>query len=310
MILNLQCKDGAGNSPFLLLILYILGIIIKGVIYMNYSPKKMQELLNDNNFGFKKKFGQNFIIDENIITNILEKSLIDKDTLVIEIGPGAGSLTYGLCKKAGHVLCYEIDETLKDILSSNLKEYDNYNIIYKDFLKADVINDIKEYSYKKIYVVANLPYYITTPIITKIIEDKLPIDKVVIMVQKEVGTRFKAEPGSKDYNSLSIYLQYYFDIKKVMDVSRKVFLPSPNVDSIVIELDRKENRIFVKNEELFFKLVRDSFMWKRKTLRNNLKGYNLDKIESVLKKYGYDLSVRAEMLKIDIFADIVNNYDE
>ena len=277
---------------------------------MNYSPKKMQELLNNNNFGFKKKFGQNFIIDENIITNILDKSLIDKDTLVIEIGPGAGSLTYGLCSRAGQVLCYEIDETLKSVLDTTLKDFDNVDIIFKDFLKADVASDISYYSYKKVYVVANLPYYITTPIITKVIEDKLNVDKVVIMVQKEVGTRFKAEPGSKDYNSLSIYLQYYFDIRKLMDVSRNVFLPSPNVDSIVIELARKDNLITLKNEEFFFKLVKDSFVQKRKTLRNNLKGYNLDKIESILKKYGYDLSVRAEMLKIEVFADIANNYDE
>ncbi len=277
---------------------------------MNYSPKKMQELLNNNNFGFKKKFGQNFIIDENIITNILDKSLIDKDTLVIEIGPGAGSLTYGLCSRAGHVLCYEIDETLKSVLDTTLKEFDNVDIIFKDFLKADVASDISSYSYKKVYVVANLPYYITTPIITKVIEDKLNVDKIVIMVQKEVGTRFKAEPGSKDYNSLSIYLQYYFDIRKLMDVSRNVFLPSPNVDSIVIELARKDNLITLKNEEFFFKLVKDSFVQKRKTLRNNLKGYNLDKIESILKKHGYDLSVRAEMLKIEVFADIANNYDE
>ena len=134
-----------------------------------------------------------------------------------------------------------------------------------------------------------MPYYITTPIITKIIEDKLNVDKIVIMVQKEVGDRLKAQPGSKDYNSLSIYISYYFNVKKLMDVSRNVFLPKPNVDSIVIELSKKENKYKLKNENVFFKLVRDSFVQKRKTLRNNLKAYDLNIIEKVLNKYGYDL---------------------
>lgn len=274
---------------------------------MNYSPKKMQELLDNNSFGFKKKFGQNFIVDENIINGIIDKSKVDKDTLVIEVGPGAGSLTCGLVKKAGHVICYEIDTTLKDILNENLQNDNNVDIIFNDFLKVDVNNDLKKYNYNKIYLIANLPYYITTPIIMKIIEEKINVEKIVIMVQKEVGDRFKAIPGTKDYNSLSIYLQYFFNINKLMDVSRNVFLPKPNVDSIVVEFARKENKLILNNEELFFKLVKDSFVQKRKTLRNNLKGYDLEKIENVLNKYGYDLSVRAEMLSADIFADIANN---
>lgn len=274
---------------------------------MNYSPKKMQELLDNNSFGFKKKFGQNFIVDENIINSIIDKSKVDKETLVIEVGPGAGSLTCGLAKKAGNVLCYEIDTTLKDILAENLKDDDNVEIIFNDFLKVDVNSDLSKYNYKKIYLIANLPYYITTPIIMKVIEDKIKVDKVVIMVQKEVGDRFKAIPGTKDYNSLSIYLQYFFNITKIMDVSRNVFLPKPNVDSIVVEFSRKEELLKLNNEEMFFKLVKDSFVQKRKTLRNNLKGYDLEKIEEVLNKYGYDLSVRAEMLSADIFADISNN---
>lgn len=272
---------------------------------MEYSPKKMQTKLEENNFHFKKNFGQNFIVDENLINSIISKAEIDKDTMVIEIGPGAGSLTSKLALAAKNVLCYEIDESLKDILSTNVP-VDNVDIIFGDFLKCNVSQDILKYTYNKLYVVANLPYYITTPIIMKIIEDKLPVSKIVIMVQKEVGDRFKASPNSKDYGSLSIFLQYYFDIRKLLDVSRNVFLPKPNVDSIVVEFSRKENNYFVKDEQLFFKLVRDSFTQKRKTLRNNLRGYDLEIIEDVLKKYNYTLSVRAEQLTIEQFIDIAN----
>lgn len=276
---------------------------------MEYSPKKMQEKLENNSFRFKKVFGQNFIVDKNIIDSIVEKADIDKDTLVIEIGPGAGSLTHKLCEKSKNTLCYEIDESLKDILKDNLSEYDNVEIIYKDFLKANVLDDIKKYTYKKLYVVANLPYYITTPIITKIIEDKINVDKIVVMVQKEVGDRFKAKPGTKDYSSLSIYLNYYFDISKILDVSRNVFMPKPNVDSIVVEFKRKE-MIKNVNEEVFFKLIRDSFKQKRKTLRNNLKEYDLNKVEEVLNSYGMDLSIRAENLSMEVFIDIANKLGE
>ncbi len=274
---------------------------------MEYSPKKMESFLKNKNFNFKKSFGQNFIVDKNIIDNIIKFSLVDKDTMVIEIGPGAGSLTTALAASSKSVLCYEIDDSLKDVLSDSLKNFDNVDIIYQDFLKANISETLKKYNYDKLYVIANLPYYITTPIITKIIEDKLNVDKIVIMVQKEVGDRLKAQPGSKDYNSLSIYISYYFNVKKLMDVSRNVFLPKPNVDSIVIELSKKENKYKLKNETVFFKLVRDSFVQKRKTLRNNLKAYDLNIIETVLNKYGYDLSVRAENLSIDVFVDIANN---
>ncbi len=274
---------------------------------MEYSPKKMQKLLEENAFGFKKKFGQNFIIDVNVINSIVDKSEIDKETLVIEIGPGAGSLTYGLATKAKNVLCYEIDTTLKDILNSNLSDFSNVDVIYEDFLKVDVNNELKKYDYNKLYVVANLPYYITTPIILKLIEDKIPVDKIVVMVQKEVGDRFKAKPGTKDYGSLSIFLKYYFEVNKILDVSRNVFMPKPNVDSIVVEFKKVNSKIDVKNEELFFKIVKESFTQKRKTLRNNLKGYDLEKINEVLAKHGYALSVRAEQLTIEVFADIANS---
>jgi 16S rRNA (adenine1518-N6/adenine1519-N6)-dimethyltransferase len=274
---------------------------------MEYSPKKMQEKMDENNFGFKKKFGQNFIIDENIINGIVNKAEIDDETLVLEIGPGAGSLTNGIAKKAKNVLCYEIDTTLENILKDNLASYNNIEIIFKDFLTVNVLEDIKKYDYKKLYVVANLPYYITTPIIIKLIEDKIMPDKIVVMVQKEVGDRFKAAPGTKDYSSLSVYLNYYYKIAKLMDISRNVFMPKPNVDSIVVEFSKKDNNIELKDKDLFFKLVKDSFVQKRKTLRNNLKNYNLDKIEEILKKHNFDLSVRAEQLSIEIFAEISNN---
>ena len=174
---------------------------------MDYSPKKMQTKLNDNNLHFKKNFGQNFIIDENLINSIITKADIDENTLVIEVGPGAGSLTSKLAKKSKQVLCYEIDKDLEPILKSNVVD-SNVDIIFSDFLKCDVLADISKYTYDKLYVVANLPYYITTPIIMKLIEDRIPVDKIVVMVQKEVGDRFKAEPNSKDYGSLSIFLQY------------------------------------------------------------------------------------------------------
>lgn len=274
---------------------------------MEYSPIKFKEKMDKYGFNLKKMFGQNFIIDENIISNIISKSGIDKDTLVIEIGPGAGSLTYKLSEYAKNVLCYEIDKTLKDLLNDNLKDLTNVEIKFEDFLKSNPNEDIKKYSYKKLYVVANLPYYITTPIIMKFIEDSVPVDKLVVMVQKEVGDRFKAVPNTKDYNSLSVYLNYYFDVKKLLDVSRNVFIPKPNVDSIVIEFTRRENLIKLNNQSLFFRLVRDSFKQKRKNLRNNLKGYDLEQIESILQKHNLNLTARAEQLPIEIFVEISNN---
>ena len=274
---------------------------------MEYSPKKMNELLENNNFKFSKKFGQNFIIDENIINNIINKSNIDNDTLVIEIGPGAGSLTYKLAMNAKNVIAYEIDTNLKEILKQNLNNLNNIEIIFQDFLTRNVKEDLKKYDYKKLYVVANLPYYITTPIIIKLIEDDLNVDKIVVMVQKEVGDRFKAKPNSKDYSSLSVFLDYYFDVNKILDVSRNVFMPKPNVDSIVVEFKKKEKNILLKNKELFFRIVRDSFKQKRKNIRNNLKDYDLEIIEKVLNKYNFDLNARAEQLSIEIFAEISNN---
>ena len=273
---------------------------------MLYSKKDMKTQLDNNSFKIKKKFGQNFIVDVNIINKIVDSSKISKDTLVIEIGPGIGSLTYKLVQTAGYVLCYEIDRDIESILKENLKDYSNYSIIFDDFLKRDLLSDINNYSFDKLMIIANLPYYITTPIIMKIIDDNINPDKMVFMVQKEVGDRFKALPGTKDYNSLSVYLNYYFDISKVMDVNRNVFIPIPNVDSIVVSFEKKKELLYVDNYTLFFKLVRDSFKYKRKTLRNNLKGYNLELINKVLNKNVHNLGDRAEVIPIELFVEIAN----
>ena len=258
------------------------------------------------NFNFKKKFGQNFLKDNNILNNIVSKSEVDRDTLVIEIGVGAAALTKRLCEKAGYVHAYEIDTELEPIIKENLTDFDNYKIIFDDFLNRNVFDDLKDYNYKKIYVVANLPYYITTPIIEKLIDSNINIEKIVVMVQKEVGDRFNAKLGTKEYNSLTVFLNYYFDIRKLMDVSRNCFVPAPNVDSIVVELKKKENKLKVNDETLFFKLVRDSFKFKRKNLRNNLKTYNLELIEQILKERNMDLNVRAEKLSLEDFIEINN----
>ena len=262
---------------------------------------EQKEFIDKYNFKFKKNFGQNFIIDDNILNNIIKYSDIDSDTLVIEIGPGAAALTKKILLHTKKYIGYEIDETLKPMLDTL-----NTNIIYGDFLKQDVKKDISNYTYRKLYVIANLPYYITTPIINKIIDDNLNVDKIVVMVQKEVGDRFNASPNSKEYNSLSIFINYYYEVKKLFVVSKNVFIPKPNVDSLVISLSKKENNLNVENEDLFFKLVRDSFRQKRKTLRNNLKDYDFDKIKEVLIENGYSEDVRAEALPIEVFAKISN----
>lgn len=257
-------------------------------------------------FNFKKKYGQNFLKDKRIIDSIIYKADVDKDTLVIEVGPGAGALTVPLALKAGRVISFEIDESLKDILSSKLSEYNNVEVIYGDFLKSDVNSVLKKYDFSKKIMVSNLPYYITTPIIMKFIDDNIDVSKLVIMVQKEVALRFSASVNSKEYNSLTVFLNYYYDIKKLVNVPRNVFVPVPNVDSVVIELKKKENKLYVKNEEVFFKLVRDSFKFKRKTLKNNLRDYDLDKIEKILMESGLSLQVRAEALSLEMFVKIAN----
>ena len=274
---------------------------------MDYSYKKVKENIKENSFVIKKKFGQNFIIDNNIINNIVNSASIDSDTLVIEVGPGMGALTNELVKVAKNVLCYEIDTTLKPILEKIYAP--NLEIIFADFLKRNVLNDIKKYEYKHLYLVANLPYYITTPILMKIIDENIPVEKIVVMVQKEVGDRFKAKEGSKDYSSLSIIFNYNYNIKKLMDISRHVFIPEPNVDSIVLGFETKTEKEFIKNPQLFYQLIRDAFTQKRKNLRNNLKKYDLEKVEKILSNHGFDLSARAEQINYKIFIEIANNLE-
>jgi len=271
---------------------------------MEYSYKKVKENIEANDFKIKKKFGQNFIIDNNIINNIIEKSEIDESTLVIEVGPGMGALTNELIKYAKNVISYEIDTTLIPILSEI--KADNLELIFEDFLKRDIRKDIKKYEYKKLYLIANLPYYITTPILIKLIDEKIDVDKIVVMVQKEVGDRFKAKEGSKDYSSLSILFNYNFNITKLMDISKNVFIPKPNVDSIVLCMNKKEQKEEILNLDIFYKLIKDSFQFKRKNLRNNLKNYDLELIESILKKHNLDLNSRAEQINYKIFIEIAN----
>lgn len=258
------------------------------------------------NHKFKKSFGQNFLTDNNIIRRIIESAEIDKETLVIEIGPGAGAISKGLVPLSGHSILYEIDNSLEDKLDSLLKDYSNKEIIIGDFLKRDIKNDVSGYDYNKLYVVANLPYYITTPIIMKFIDEDVLPDKFVVMVQKEVAYRLSAKVGSKDYGSLTVFLNYYYDINILFNVSRNCFIPKPNVDSSVISMKKKDKKLNVVNIEIFKKLVRDSFSHKRKTIKNNLRNYDLVIVERVLEKFGFDLSVRAENLSLEMFVEIAN----
>lgn len=255
-------------------------------------------------FEFKKSLGQNFMKDENVIDKIVDSAKLDKDTLMIEIGPGAGSLSKKTVPLAGFSILYEIDTRLKDILESNLSEYDNKKIIFGDFLVQDVASDIALYNYKKVYVVANLPYYITTPIITKLMKEILP-DKIIILIQEEVANRLSAKVGTKDYGMISVLLGSRYDIKKIFKVSRNCFVPVPNVDSAVISLE-KHSRYDIKDINKFEKLIKDSFKYKRKKLRNNLKEYDLILIESILNKNNYSLSDRAEDISVEVYIEIAN----
>ena len=266
-----------------------------------------KNILNENNFKFKKKFGQNFLLDQNILNNIVNLADIKDNTLVIEIGVGAAALTKKLCKVAKNVLGYEIDITLKEPLSKILSNESNVDVIFDDFLNRNIKEDLKCYQYSNLMVVANLPYYITTPIITKFIDEAIGVDKIIVMVQNEVADRFSAKVGTKSYNSLTIFLNYYFDIKKAFVVSRNVFYPKPNVDSAIVVFQKKKEKALLKNEKLFFELVKKAFKQKRKTLKNNLKDYDLKKIDNILKEFNKDTSFRAENITIDEFIKISNS---
>ncbi len=258
------------------------------------------------NFKFKKRYGQNFLKNESIIEKIASSAGIQSNSLVIEVGPGQGVLTKHLAKFAKYVLCYEIDLELQSFLDENLKKYSNVEVKYGDFLAADLEDDLAEYDFESIYFVSNVPYYITTPILMKLMQTRFVFSSIVMMVQKEVGDRFSALPGTRDYGSISVYLNYFYDIKKLFYVSRNHFVPVPNVDSVVVSFVPKRERAEVYDLDFFFRLVRDSFQFKRKTLRNNLKSYDLDIVLEVLRKYDLDLSVRAEALSVSIFVDLSN----
>lgn len=256
-------------------------------------------------FNFKKKYGQNFINNNKIINNIIDNSNIFDDTLIIEIGPGAGSLTSALKQFNQPIIAFEIDQETEKFL--NKLEDENTKIIYEDFLSSNIIKHLSNYDYRNISIIANLPYYITTPIVEKIISLNLPINEIIIMVQKEVGERFSAKPGNKEYGSVTAYLQYYFDINILFMVDRKNFKPMPNVDSCVIKLKPRNKKITLLNEEHFFKLIKDSFKFKRKTLKNNLSNsYDFELIKKVLQENNMPDNVRAENISVELFAKISN----
>ena len=265
--------------------------------------------LNDNKLHAKKKFGQNFLTDQNILNLIINAGEITKQDLVIEIGPGLGSLTELLCSNAGFVLAYEIDKDLINPLKENLNGFNNYEIINKDILEVDIDKDIDNYksNYNNVYLISNLPYYITTPIILNTLSRTNKIKRYVMMMQEEVADRICGKPKTKDYNALSIAIKYRAIAKKAFKVPRTVFIPEPNVDSAVVVLDIYDKSPYnVDNEELFFTLIRDAFNMRRKTLINNLNKYNKDKILNILKSLNIKENVRAEELDITDFINIVN----
>lgn len=256
---------------------------------------------------FKKKFGQNFLKDINIVKKIVNTAEIEKNSLVVEVGPGGAIMTRELASVAKQVVAYEIDVDLKDELSKRLGDCTNVDVIFQDFLMSNLKEDIAKYDYEHIYFVSNVPYYITTPILMKLIDSGLSFKKIVMMVQKEVGDRFTTKCGNKEYGSITVLLDYFYNVKKEFYVSRNQFVPVPNVDSVIVSFTEKKDRLAVKDFSFFEKLVRDSFQFKRKTLRNNLKAYDLDKIQEVLKTYNLDLNVRAEALDVSIFVDMANH---
>ena len=256
-------------------------------------------------FVHKKSLGQNFLKDKNILMKIIDAVDVQEDDLVIEIGPGQGALTKYLKLYHSNLICYEVDNRVRKYLDKFTDE--KTRIIYEDFMKRNFVRDISEVDYKNLYVIANLPYYITSPIIEKIIESRLNVNGMVFMVQKEVADRFSAKPGSKDYGYMTVYLNYYYNVEKLFFVDRRCFDPVPNVDSAVIRFSKKESKPEIKDEKVFFKLVKDSFHMKRKNIRNNLRTYNLEIVEKVLEKHGLSLQDRAEEISLDCFIDLANS---
>ncbi len=280
------------------------------------SSKITAEIIKKYGFKMTKSLGQNFLINENILDKIIESADISSDDVVLEIGTGIGTLTQRLCENAKKVIAVEIDKNLIPILNETLSDYDNITIINKDILKTDINEELKNLSVnQKIKVVANLPYYITTPIIMKVLEDKVNVDCMVLMLQKEVADRMNATPSTKNYGSLSIAVQYYCDTDIVCKVPKSSFIPEPNVDSLVLKLVVNEKRkVEIHDEELFFKIVRGSFSKRRKTILNSLSNYedlgDKDKIQKLLEISEIDSKRRGETLSIYEFANLAKNYEK
>ena len=277
------------------------------------NPGRTIAVLEKYNFRFRKSYGQNFLIDDHILSKIVEAAGITKDDCVLEIGPGIGTMTQYLCEAAGRVVAVEIDSSLIPILNDTLSEYDNVTIINEDVLKVDIRALCDTYNGgRPIKVVANLPYYITTPIVMGLFESHVPLDSITVMVQKEVAERMQTGPGSKDYGALSLAVAYYSKAEVVATVSPNCFIPKPNVESSVIRMTlHKENPVDVNDEALLFKIIRATFNQRRKTLINSLSnagipGVDKDKIRAALSTMNKPEAVRGETFTLEEFATLSN----
>lgn len=279
------------------------------------TPVRTKEILAKYGFSLKKSLGQNFLIDPNILRNIVSHAGLSEKTGVIEIGPGIGALTEHLARSAGKVVAFEIDGRLLPVLEDTLSLYDNVTIVHQDILEADLLQVMQDHfaDYEDVVVVANLPYYVTTPIIMKFLLGKVPVSGMVVMMQKEVADRITAVPGTKAYGSLSIAIQYYMDAEVAMIVPKTVFMPQPNVESAVLRLTRKETApAKVIDEDFMFVVSRGSFVQRRKTILNNLQSSLPNgklKKELILKAFeqiGMDPGRRGETLTIEEFANLSN----
>lgn len=275
------------------------------------NPKNTIEIIQKYEFMFQKKFGQNFLIDTHVLEKIISAAGITKNDCVLEVGPGIGTMTQYLAENAGHVVAVEIDRNLIPILKETLADYDNVTVINEDILRVDIKALAEEYNGgKPIKVVANLPYYITTPIIMGLFESGVPIDNITVMVQKEVADRMKEGPGSKDYGALSLAVQYYAEPEIVANVPPNCFIPRPNVGSAVIRLTRhKEMPVKVKDPALMFKIIRASFNQRRKTLQNGLGNapelpYTKEQIAAAIAEMGLTPTIRGEALSLAQFAQL------
>ena len=275
------------------------------------SHKATKEVVQKHNFKFSKSLGQNFLIDTNVIDRILEGARVQEGDYVIEVGPGIGTLTKEMGRTAEKVVAIEIDKTLIPILEETLADFPNIEVINQDILKVDVQELVKaKLNGGPVKLIANLPYYITTPIVMKFLEEDIPVTDIVVMVQKEVADRMNAQPNSKDYGALSVAVQYYCDTEIVAKAPRHMFMPQPNVDSTVIGLHvREEKKYNVDNEDIFFKTVKASFGQRRKTLLNSLGGLGFlrkDQIKVALQEANIDEKRRGETLSIEEFASLSN----